>query len=296
MKIGCVGLVVPEHVAPAERLYWQIQQVADLGGQITGVMAWDLDAAERARLRAFADERRVELECYVTGAFALAGPERETARADLMRSLDAARGLGGPVVRCGYGRLEIASSRFNRRIPVRTHLERLIASLRDAAAIAADRGTVIAVENHCDFSGKEIATVIQEVDSPAVRAALDTGNSFTVFCDPMDDLLALAPLTVTTHLKDMRVVQLREEMKLAPGEDRMPFLPVGCALGEGQVDLITSVEILAKQSPRGRDLPLIVELGWLPPPPDGDKVAARMDAFRSSLAYLRDHVPGYLSA
>jgi hypothetical protein len=112
----------------------------------------------------------------------------------------------------------------------------------------------------------------------------------------MDDLLALAPLTVTTHLKDMRIVQFREEMNLAPGEDRVPFLPVGCALGDGHVDVITTVELLAKQSPRGRDLPLIVEMGWMPPPPDGDKVAARVEAFRASLAYLREHVPSHLSA
>ena len=251
MKIGCVGFRIPEHVEPAERLYWQIQQVADLGGQITGVMAWDLDADDRRRLRAFADDKGVELECYIAGAFALAGPERDTARAELIQSLDAARDLGGDVVHCGYGRLEIASSRFNRQIPVRAHLEHLIASLRQAAPLAEDRGMIIAIENHCDFSGKEIATIIQEVGSPAVRAALDTGNSFTVFCDPMDDLLALAPLTVTTHLKDMRVVQFREEMHLAPDEDRVPFLPVGCALGEGHVDVVATVEILAKQSPLG---------------------------------------------
>jgi hypothetical protein len=101
---------------------------------------------------------------------------------------------------------------------------------------------------------------------------------------------------VTTHLKEMRIVQFREEMNLAPGEDRVPFLPVGCALGEGHVDVVATVAILAQQSPRGRDLPLIVEMGWMPTPPDGDKVAARVEAFRASLAHLRENVPSYLSA
>jgi sugar phosphate isomerase/epimerase len=168
--------------------------------------------------------------------------------------------------------------------------------LREAAALAEARGMVIGIENHCDFTGREIATVIQEVDSPALRAALDTGNSFTVFCEPMDDVLALAPLTVSTHLKDMRIVQFREEMHLEPGEDRVPFLPIGCALGEGNVDVVATVEILAAQSPRGRDLPLIVEMGWMPQPADGDRVAQREEAFRASLVYLRTAVPEYLSA
>jgi sugar phosphate isomerase/epimerase len=296
MKIGCVGLRVPDHVEPGERLRWQIQTVADLGGEITGIMAWDLDAEDRRRLRAFADERSVELESYVTGAFGLAGPERHTARADLLRSLEAARDLGGPVVHCGYGRLEIATSRFNRSITVRAHLEQLIASLREAAKIAEDQGAVLAIENHCDFTGREIAQVILEVGSPALRAAFDTGNSYTVFCDPLDDLEALAPLTVSTHLKDMRIVQFRDEMQLAPGLDRVPFLPIGCALGEGHVDVVATVATLALRSPRGRDLPLIVEMGWMPRPADGDPVKQRVDAYRDSLAYLRAHIPGYLSA
>jgi sugar phosphate isomerase/epimerase len=141
------------------------------------------------------------------------------------------------VIHCGYGRLEIPSSRFNRAVPLAAHLEQLAASLREAAKLAEDRGMIIGVENHCDFRGWELASVFDAVASPAIRAALDTGNSFTVFCDPVDDLLALAPLTVTTHLKEMRVVQLREEMVLAPDESRVPFLPVVCALGDGHVDI-----------------------------------------------------------
>ena len=201
MKIGCVGVPVPEHVKPEEAPYYQIQTVADLGGQITGVMSWQFDQDERKRLREFADSKGVELECWVAGVFGLADdePKRSEARADLVRSLDAALELGGPVVHTGYGRLRKVTSRYNRDIPVQAHLDHLTASLRQAAELAAERGLIIAVENHCDFSGKELASVLRGTESSAVGAALDTANAYTVLCDPWEDAIALAPLTVTTH-------------------------------------------------------------------------------------------------
>lgn len=296
MKIGCVGLRVPADVEPADHVYWQIRRVADLGGQITGVSAWRLDAETRKRVRAFADDRGVELESYVPRIVGLVGPDADRARGDLVCGLQAARELGGPVVRSSYGLLEIPTSRFNRELPLTEHLDQLAANLRVAATIAEDQGMVIGIENHCDFTGKELATVLQEVESPAIRAALDTGNSFTVFCDPLDDLAALAPLTVTTHLKDMKIVPFKEEIRLAPNEDRVPFLAVGCALGQGHVDVVTTVQTLAEQSPRGRDLPLIVEVGWLPNSVAEDRVEAIQEAVKESLAYLRQTVPAYLSA
>ncbi len=298
MKIGCVGVLVPEHVKPAERPYYQIQKVADLGGQITGVMAWDLTPDERKRLREFADSKGIELECWVAGVFGLASgdPGRSDARADLEHSLDAALDLGGPVVHTGYGRLRKLSSRFNRDIPVPAHLARLAASLREAAKLAEERGQTIAVENHCDFSGKELAWVLRATESKAVGAALDTGNAYTVLCDPWEDALALAPLTVTTHLKDMKIVEFRDEIALTPEDDRVPFLPIGCALGEGNVDIMATVELLAKQCPRGWDLPLIVETGWLPNVAGKTRAELIEDVFRASLAYLRANLSAYLSA
>ncbi len=298
MKIGCVGVPVPEYVKPAEAAYYQIQKVADLGGQITGVMAWHFDQDERKRLREFADGKGIELECWVAGVFGLSDeePKSSEARADLIRSLDAALDLGGSIVHTGYGRLRKVTSRFNKDIPVQAHLDRLTASLRQAAELAQERGLVIAVENHCDFSGKELASVLRATESSAVGAALDTGNAYTVLCDPMEDALALAPLTVTTHLKDMKVVEFRDEIALTPDDDRVPFLPIGCALGEGNVDIVATVELLVKQSPRGRDLPLIVETGWMPRPTRGTRAEAIMEAFRTSFAYLRANLSAYVSA
>ena len=65
---------------------------------------------------------------------------------------------------------------------------------------------------------------------------------------------------------------------------------------QGHVDVVTTVQTLAEQSPRGRDLPLIVEVGWLPNSVAEDRVEAIQEAVKESLAYLRQTVPAYLSA
>ena len=183
-------------------------------------------------------------------------------------------------MRTGYGRLTIETSRFNRQVPVAEQLARLTAHLRKAAAIATDEGVVIAVENHCDFSGRELAGVLAAVESPAVQADLDTGNSLTVFSDPADDLAALAPYTVTTHLKDMAVIQQTQR-------GLVPFQAVGCALGEGFVDIAKTVHVLRTVGPLGDNLPLNIETGWIPVPPGGDSAAVNRDTYARSIAYLR---------
>jgi sugar phosphate isomerase/epimerase len=288
VKIGLARYPAPPDVGNDRRLAWTVEAAGRLGLQIVGgdfrpVFGWDprqFDLDELRRVRARADELDVEIEPYVGGLFDLAGPDGDDARARFLASIAAARVLGGPYVRAGYGQLTVETSRFNREIPLERHLERLIASLRLAAPIARDEGVVIALENHCDFTGREIARVVEAIDSPALRAALDTGNSFTVFCDPADDLEALAHHTVTTHLKDMTIVP-----RIEPG--RVPYLAIGCALGQGNVPIAAVVRRVLAEGPRGRETPLIVEGGWTLLEPGADPVRAGEEMVAQSIAYLR---------
>jgi 3-oxoisoapionate decarboxylase len=288
LKIGVAGYPVPPGVAPEDALAWTIDEAARLGLQIIGGSPRALvdpegvryDANELRRTREHADARGVEIEPYIRGPFDLVGPDAGTARRAVVESIRAAKVLGGPYMRTGYGRLRIESSRFNRSIPLKEHLAALVANLSEAARIAEDEGIVIALENHCDFTGREIERVIREVDRPAVRAALDTGNSLTVFSEMEDDVAALAPLSVTTHLKDMTVVQHDN-----PG--RIPFLPIGCALGEGLLDVKATVDALVERGPRGRDTPIIIEQGWIPVSEGQDRGEIVRDAHRRSVDYLR---------
>ena len=288
MKIGLARYPAPPDVGPERLLPWTVEAAGRLGLQVVGgdfrpVFGWDarrFDLDELRRLRARADELGVEIEPYVGGLFDLAGPDGDDARARFLASISAARLLGGPYVRAGYGQLTVETSRFSRAVPLEQHLDRLIASLRLAAPIARDEGVVVALENHCDFTGREIARVVEAVDSPALRTALDTGNGFTVFCDPADDLAALAPYTVTTHVKDMKIVP-----RIEPG--RVPYLAVGCALGQGNVPIAEVVRRVFAEGPRGRETPLIVEGGWTLFEPGVDPLPATEEMVAQSIAYLR---------
>jgi sugar phosphate isomerase/epimerase len=289
MKIGVAGgYPRPAGVGPERALEWLIGEAPRLGIEVVGGSArpvsveqplqYDLDALRR--LRDLADSNSVTIEPTIRTPFVLATPDAEDAAADLRANLRASKILGGPVMRTGYGKLTIETSRFNRQVPLAEQLGRLTAHLRQAAAIAADEGVVIAVENHCDFSGRELASVLAAVGSPAVQADLDTGNSLTVFSDPADDLAALAPYTVTTHLKDMAVIQQTQR-------GLVPFQAVGCALGEGFVDIAETVRVLLTTGPLGDNLPLNIETGWIPVPPGGDSATANREAYAKSIAYLR---------
>ncbi len=160
------------------------------------------------------------------------------------------------VVRAGYGRLDLETSRYARGTDaVKIQLEHIGACLGEAAKVAAEVGIYVAVENHCDFTGRELAGVLAETCTEWIGAALDTANGFTVYCDPNEDVEALAPFAFTTHMKDMR-------MEMSPLRGLIPLVPRGCPLGEGHVDLPRAVRLLAQHSPHARGLHLIVEAGW----------------------------------
>src|SRR5690606_19702246 len=161
----------------------------------------------------------------------------------------------------------------------------MVDCLKEAAKVAEDMGFPLAVENHCDITGRELADILAEVGSDYVGAALDTGNGFTVYCDPQDDIEALAPYTFTTHIKDMRVEQ-------SPIRGLIPFLPRGCRLGEGHVDIDGAVALLAEKSPKAEGLHLLVESGWVSFPPDGDEPDVRRDILEHGGRYLTKLIEG----
>ncbi|HEX2514737.1 MAG TPA: hypothetical protein VH257_08535, partial [Chloroflexota bacterium] len=111
---------------------------------------------------------------------------------------------------------------------------------------------------------------------------LDTANAYTSFEDPDDAARALAPLAFTTHIKDFRIEALG-----IPG--KAPWIPVGCALGEGNVDVPAIVERLAREAPDPERLPLIVEVNW---PAEGEDPAALIVR---SVEYLRQRCGRHLS-
>jgi len=97
-----------------------------------------------------------------------------------------------------------------------------IRDLAEVAPLAADLGIVIVLENHEDFTGPELARIVQAVDHPALKILYDYGNSQMVLEDPEAALEAVLPHVQSVHFKDH--VMVRPEVA---GRLTVAGVPVG---------------------------------------------------------------------
>jgi sugar phosphate isomerase/epimerase len=99
------------------------------------------------------------------------------------------------------------------------------------APIAEEAGVTIMLENHENFTGDQIARILEQVDSPRVRALYDYGNSMMVLEHPFDALAAMAPLSANAHLKD--------HLMISPEDSPDGKLSVlGVPIGQGNLPII----------------------------------------------------------
>ncbi|MGI8913832.1 MAG: sugar phosphate isomerase/epimerase family protein [Chloroflexota bacterium] len=169
------------------------------------------------------------------------------------------------------------SDRWQREPPLAEQLDRMVAALTPLAQAAASEGIVLALENHADYRGHEVASIIQRVNSPCLRARLDTGNAYAVIEEPKEAAEALAPYAVATHLKDLYV---------RPKQQGLLAL-IGCAIGEGDVAIVACVRQLAKHAPDPTNLVLCLEIE----PPRGTDL---WPMAQQSVAWVRQHLATYL--
>lgn len=277
-----VALDPPKGVPRNRALGWAVDEAAALNLQVVnGGGVAPFDRPYWRELRVSAAERGVEIEPWVRSPFDLVGRGAAAARSAMVTGIRAAKELGGPVLRTGYGDQKIRKSRYGTD-DVITHIKFLTSNLAEAAKIAESEGVILAVENHTDFTGLEWAEVLKRVDSPQVRAAFDTANGMTIFRDPLDDANAVAQWTLTTHVKDLRVVENPQGRY-----SRVPFTLVGCPLGEGHISILPILRRLVSESPLQSRLPLVLEPGWAVIGPGETVSEVRRRMLRRSLRNLK---------
>ena len=160
------------------------------------------------------------------------------------RSADA---LGAPLIR-----LSLTNVLCGDRHILGTAWSELVDDVRRRLAVYAGRAarlrTTIVIENHQDFTSRELVAFCEEL-GPAIRIVYDTGNSFPVAEAPLDFTRVVAPYVRHLHLKDYRV-QTNDE----------GFLLVRCAIGDGAVPFHELLALLARYHER---LPAVLEPGAL---------------------------------
>ena len=121
------------------------------------------------------------------------------------------------------------------------------AALLEWGPRADDAGLRLAIENHQDFTSRELVAFCEM--TRGVGITFDTGNAFPVAEAPLDFTATIAPHVRHVHLKDYRVQFTDEGYRL-----------VRCAIGDGAVPF---PEIVAKLAEHHPSLTAVLEPGAL---------------------------------
>jgi sugar phosphate isomerase/epimerase len=189
-----------------------------------------------ARDDAYVDKLRTALQAsgmYLEGIVRLPRATAETDR--FANELRTAKACGVSVVR-----VVLLDSRryetFDSVDAFRAFAEECDQRLRLAKPVAERHGVQLAVENHKDWRSEDLLKIIRRADSPNIGVCLDTGNSIALLEEPHEVVEALAPVTMTTHFKDMAVAEYQQG-----------FLLSEVSLGTGFLDLARMLKLLTNQ-------------------------------------------------
>jgi sugar phosphate isomerase/epimerase len=154
--------------------------------------------------------------------------------------------------------------------------------LQQAEPIVSKHQVKLAIENHKDWRIGEMLDLLQRLSSEWVGINLDLGNSIALLEDPLEVVQAYAPLTFTTHFKDMGVRPYDKGFLLSE-------VPVG----EGYLDLAKIIAVCRQSNPAVRfnlemitrdplQVPCLTEKFWATMPTvSGRDVARTLSAVRS---------------
>ena len=143
--------------------------------------------------------------------------------------LHIARKLGSPLLRCVAGNLFTRDEGHD----MAALADEAVKILREVCKAAEDLSIKVAVENHADFTVRELASILARVASPALGFTVDCANLAFDLDDPVRLAGIMAPYALTTHF-----LRTAEGLALE-----------NCSLADGQIDLVAIAAILARHNP-----------------------------------------------
>lgn len=130
-------------------------------------------------------------------------PKNGTPEEYLLKSIAVAQAVGSKNLRV------FVSSPDNRRSgpPIETHAESTLAVLRKCRGQITASGVKVAIENHGDFTAREMRALVEAAGKDYVGVCLDTGNPLSVMEDPMLTVEVLSPYAASSHFRDSVVFE-----------------------------------------------------------------------------------------
>jgi sugar phosphate isomerase/epimerase len=152
----------------------------------------------------------------------------------VIHHLDVAQRLGSPILRCVAGNLFTRDEGYD----MAALADETVTILREASRAAQGMGMTIAMENHADFTVRELAGILARVGSPAFGFTVDCANLAFDLDEPLRLARIMAPHALTTHFKNYRIVRTPAGLALE-----------NCALGDGEIDIADIARLLALRHP-----------------------------------------------
>ena len=240
---------------PADAFGDLCARFATRGGQLD-FSQLPADAQDRlAEIRQGFASRRLELEVSMPARF-LETPEQYA------RAVGIARGLGATRARVALlsGRRYESFATPADWTAFTTKWRETLVRLRpefDRQAFA------IGLENHKDWLAPELVALIRDIGSPHVGVCVDFGNNLALLEDPDETIAMLAPLAVTTHLKDMAVRATDEGFELSEvplGAGVLPLERYVAAVRRARPDARLCLEMITRDPLR---VPYRTEAYWV---------------------------------
>ena len=234
------------------------------------------------RLRAYLTSHGMSLEVDTSG----------TAPAHMSEMLKVAHRMGATSLRT-YTRHDGA---------VRDMMRKTADDLAAVTQEARDLNVIIVLENHEDFTGPELADIVERVSHPSLKILYDYGNSQMVLEDPIAALDAVLPHVHSVHFKDHVMVRAEDAGQLTVagvpvGDGFLPLTELTRRLLEQGLRRFTFENVWAYSAPvrDGRSALNDVKLGegavaYLDPPFDPARVILRQSEFSpQTLVELESH-------
>ncbi|MDB5540979.1 MAG: xylose isomerase [Devosia sp.] len=141
----------------------------------------------------------------------------------------------------------------------------LVASVHEKleayAPMAAAAGVTLLIENHQDFTSRELVNFCDEY-GPSVRIVFDMANTFPVAEAPLDFTRVIAPYVRHCHVKDYNVQFTDEGIRLVrcpSGDGAVPFKEMFEILGQHNEEMVACIEIGALEA---RHVKLLTPEWW----------------------------------
>lgn len=214
---------------------------------------------------------------YLEFNFALkSGHYDSSVQFEIEEGLEIAHLIGADITKIGMNLTRPgprASSKFHPM--VKDQLEHVVQRVMKAIPLVEKTGVKLAIENHTDAFSDEVLWVLDQINHPLVGACIDTVNGIHMTEDPIMAVKNLAPRAFTNHFRDNKIV-------IEPWGLRF----TGAAVGEGDLDMIKSYELL-KQNPDIQRINIELDLD-LPVNNMEETLEMEKDALKRSIEFCRN--------